>query len=134
MSERDRDRPKKSWRDVDKQRDGSRSSSPARPQNAGSRAQEDRASKAHRAQLDALFERGEVAKFAEKMTQSRGDSLIGQPMPTKKPEPVPTAPAEPPPEDPRNVLRKKIVTAIGREEISRVLDRYVKAHGMPRDF
>src|SRR5262245_60177691 len=129
MGDRDRDRPKKSWRDVDKQRDGSRSSSPPRPQNAASQAQQDRASKSYRAQLDALFERGELGKFAEKITQSRGDSVLGPPMPAKKPE-APAAPAEPPPpaapaaEDPRAVLRKKIVTAIGREEISRAVDKY----------
>src|SRR4051812_37572773 len=122
MSERDRgDRPKKSWREMDASRDKPRTSTP-RPEGGPSRAQEDRASKAYRAQLDALFERGEVGKFAEKMVQSRADApsnLVGQPMPQpKKPEPA-APPPEPKEEDPRSALRKKIVTAIGREEISR---------------
>jgi hypothetical protein len=135
----DRDRPKKSWREIDASRDKSRSSA-AKPENGPSRAQEERASKAYRAQLDALFERGEVGKFAQEMVRSRADapsSLVGQPMPQpKKQEPAPAAapPPEPKADDPRAVLRKKILTAIGREEISRAVDRYVKAHGMPRDF
>jgi hypothetical protein len=140
MSERDRgDRPKKSWREMDAMRDKPRSSSP-RPEAGRSRAQEERASKAYRAQLDALFERGEVGKFAEKMAQSRADapaSLLGPPMPAPKPkdpEAAPAPPPEPKPDDPRSILRKKILTAIGREEISRAVDKYVKAHGMPRDF
>jgi len=138
MSERDRgDRPKKSWRELDNLRDKPRTSTP-RPEAARSRAQEERASKAYRAQLDALFERGEVGKLAEKMVQSRTDapsSLIGQPMPQpKKAEPAPEPPPPPPVDDPRSVLRKKILSAIGRDEISRAVDKYVKAHGMPRDF
>jgi hypothetical protein len=136
MSERDRgDRPKKSWRELDNMRDKPRASSP-RPEQGQSRAQEERASKAYRAQLDALFERGEVGKFAEKMVQSRSDAPAGPapPMPApKKPEPA-AAPEPPKEDDPRSVLRKKIMTAIGRDEISRAVDKYVKAHGMPRDF
>ena len=139
--DRDRDRAKKSWREIDKQRDGSRTSEPPRRDDPRTRAQEDRASKAYRAQLDALFERGEVGKFAEKLVSGRSDSPIGQPMPAqKKPEtaaPAQEAPKPAPAEkqdDPRALLRKKILTAIGREEISRAVDKYVKAHGMPRDF
>jgi hypothetical protein len=141
MSERDRgDRPKKSWRELDNARDKPRTSTP-RSEGGQSRAQEDRASKAYRAQLDALFERGEVGKFAEKMVQSRADapsSLVGQPMPQpakSKAAPETEAPKpEPKADDPRSVLRKKILTAIGREEISRAVDKYVKAHGWPNDF
>jgi hypothetical protein len=137
MSERDRgDRPKKSWRELDNMRDKPRTSSP-RPEQGQSRAQEERASKAYRAQLDALFERGEVGKFAEKMVQSRSDAPAGlaPPMPApKKAESAPVAPEPPKEDDPRSVLRKKILTAIGRDEISRAVDKYVKAHGMPRDF
>src|SRR5262249_37925 len=90
------------------------------------------ASKQYRAQLDALFAKGEVGKFAEK--------LAGGPPSTRTPEPPKPAPAqapEPPPppkEDPRAVLRKKLQEAIGRDDISRAFDKYVKAHGMPADF
>jgi hypothetical protein len=49
----------------------------------------------------------------------------------------PAAAAPPPPpakDDPRAVLRKKVLEALGRDEISRTVDRYVKAHGWPNDF
>jgi hypothetical protein len=97
------------------------------------------ASKQYRAQLDALFAKGEVGKFAEK--------LAGGPpslRPPEAPASTPAAPRVPPPaaeatppapkEDPRAVLRKKLLEAIGRDDISRAFDRYVKAHGMPGDF
>lgn len=48
---------------------------------------------------------------------------------------APPAPAAPPPkEDGRAALRKKVLEALGRDEISRAVDRYVKAHGWPNDF
>ncbi len=130
-SERDRgDRPKKSWREIDQSRDGSRSRGPR--QDAASHASADRASKQHRAALDALFEKGGLSKVVEAL----------QPPPVREPpkpeaaEAKQPAPAPPPPpvDDPRTVLRKKVLAALGREEISRAVDRYVKAHGMPEDF
>ena len=51
--------------------------------------------------------------------------------PAKAPAP---APAPPPKDDPRSVLRKKVIEALGRDDISRAVDRYVKAHGWPNDF
>src|SRR5262249_22682265 len=57
-------------------------------------------------------------------------------MPAKKaPEPPPEAvkPVEKP-EDPKATLRKKVLAALGRDEISRAVDKYVKAHGWPADF
>ena len=93
------------------------------------------ASKQYRAQLDALFAKGEVGKFAEKLA---GGPPSLRPSETPKPAaPAPQAAPEPPPppkEDPRAVLRKKLLEAIGRDDISRAFDRYVKAHGMPGDF
>ena len=44
------------------------------------------------------------------------------------------AAAVPPKEDGRAALRKKVIEALGRDEISRAIDRYVKAHGWPNDF
>ena len=43
-------------------------------------------------------------------------------------------PAASPKEDARAALRKKVIEALGRDEISRAIDRYVKAHGWPNDF
>ena len=31
-------------------------------------------------------------------------------------------------------LRKKVLESLGRDEITRSIDRYVKAHGWPNDF
>src|SRR5438270_1961674 len=68
MSERDRgDRPKKSWRELDAARNKPR---PARDERGDSRSSgmDARASKQYRAALDALFEKGEVGKLAEKLS------------------------------------------------------------------
>src|SRR3954469_10894351 len=67
MSERDRgDRPKKTWRERDAQRGTPR---PSRDERGDSRSSgmDARASKQYRAALDALFEKGEVGKLAEKL-------------------------------------------------------------------
>jgi hypothetical protein len=129
VSERDRDRPKKSWRDIDSQRD--RSGGPRPEPGAKQSAQKsDAASKQYRAQLDALFAKGEVGKFAEKLA---GGPPSLRPAEPAKPAPAPEPPP-PPKEDPRAVLRKKLQEAIGRDDISRAFDKYVKAHGVPADF
>jgi hypothetical protein len=183
MSERDRgDRPKKSWRELDAQRDraGPR---PARGEgganrNANKDGMDARASKQYRAALDALFEKGEVGKFAEKLSGGPGASRIdpqdlvrgtqrgggdspamsgagssskqgagsaagssgGSASPSSAEREAPArsaataAPAAPPKEDGRAALRKKVIEALGRDDISRAIDRYVKAHGWPNDF
>src|SRR5262245_39197565 len=112
--DRDRDRPKKSWREVDAQRDRSRS--PTEPSRQPGPSSSDRASKQYRAALDALFAKGEVGKLAEKLAAP----TRSEPAPPK----AQTSPAPAPPkEDPRAVLRKKILAAVGRDEISRAVDR-----------
>jgi hypothetical protein len=176
MSERDRgDRPKKSWRELDSMRGKPR---PSRDERGDSRsnAMDARASKQYRAALDALFEKGEVGKLAEKLTPNgprldpqdlvrggTGRSGGGSPAmsgagsgaapsttsapsasapateraPAKAPPPAPSPAAQQAAqqkEDARSVLRKKVIEALGRDEISRAIDRYVKAHGWPNDF
>ncbi len=139
MGDRDRDRPKKSWRELDAQRDraaGGRTS-PGAPKGA-SPQKSDAASKQYRAQLDALFAKGGVGKFAERLAGGPPSLRSDTPKPTApetkaEVKPEPEAPAKPV-EDPRAVLRKKLIEAIGREDISRAFDRYVKAHGIPSDF
>ena len=178
MSERDRgDRPKKSWRELDQMRDrgGPRPSRDDRdrPRPGGMDA---RASKQYRAALDALFEKGEVGKLAEKLSGAPGGARLdpldvvrgthrgggtpalsgssggsgsggaagggsppaaGGATPAEDREPAsPKATPAPAPqkEDGRAALRKKVVEALGRDEISRAIDRYVKAHGWPGDF
>ena len=173
MSERDRgdrpDRAKKSWRELDSMRGKPR---PSRDERGDSRsnAMDARASKQYRAALDALFEKGEVGKLAEKLTPGgprldpqdlvRGgtgrtgggspamsgagsgaspSTTSAPPAPSpateraKAPPPAPS-PAAQQKEDARSVLRKKVIEALGRDDISRAIDRYVKAHGWPNDF
>ncbi len=170
MSERDRgDRPKKSWREMDAMRGKPRPSRDER--DSRSSGMDARASKQYRAALDALFEKGEVGKLAEKLgtgsgrldphdlvrgTQRGGGeapAMSGAPSSGSSSAPSTPAPATPstperaatraqpttpppapPKDDARSVLRKKVVEALGRDEISRAVDRYVKAHGWPNDF
>lgn len=151
MSERDRgDRPKKSWRELDQQRGRPRPPrSEDRPRPDGMDA---RASKQYRAALDALFDKGEVGKLAEKLSGGGGrldpldvvrnthrpppaEPAAATPPATEREAIAPkTAPTPSPKEDGRAALRKKVVEALGRDEITRAVDRYVKAHGWPRDF
>ena len=135
MSERDRgERPKKSWRELDANRDRAGGSAPRRDgPPSRSAAEEARNSKQYRAALDAMFEKGEIGKMAEKLQQTRQPPAL-QDMP-KKPEPAPE-PVKPveKAEDPKATMRKKVLAALGRDEISRVIDKYVKAYGWPQDF
>src|SRR5256885_15342321 len=100
MSERDRgDRPKKSWRELDAQRDrtGPR---PARGEGANRGPHKDgmdaRASKQYRAALDALFEKGEVGKIGDKLSGGPGGGRVDPvdvghgrtPAPAERPSPV----------------------------------------------
>jgi hypothetical protein len=168
MSERDRgDRPKKTWRERDAMRGQPRPERNDRDSrsSSGSGGMDARASKQYRAALDALFEKGEVGKLADKLTPNgprldphdlvRGGTgrpndapaMSGAGSSTSAPAAAASAPpaeraqkappaAPPPPakDDPRAVLRKKVLEALGRDEISRAVDRYVKAHGWPSDF
>jgi hypothetical protein len=136
VSERDRDRPKKSWREIDSQRDRSGGGGrPAGGERPRSPHQSEVASKQYRAQLDALFAKGEVGKLADKLAGGPPSMRPDHPLRPTSPAP-PAKKEEPPPpkEDPRAALRKKLVEALGRDEISRAFDRYVKAHGMPGDY
>jgi hypothetical protein len=136
MSERDRgERPKKSWRELDANRDRAGGSTPRRDgPPSRSTAEQERNSKQYRAALDAMFEKGEIGKMAEKLTQTRQPpSLVDMPAKKAEPPPEPVKPVEKV-EDPKTTLRKKVLAALGRDEISRAVDKYVKAHGWPADF
>ena len=85
--------------------------------------------------------------MAEKLTQrfgapgrspelprAKGDAAARQPGDPKPDAAEAPAAVAKPKDDPRAVLRKKILESVGRDEISRAFDRYTKAHGMPQDF
>lgn len=134
MGERDRgDRPKKSWRELDAQRDrggSSRSSEGEARDRLGLPAQQ-RSSKQYRAALEALFDKGGVAKIAEKIEERTGPAPGAPPTPKGPPRERVVAPAA---DENRAALRKKILEAIGRDEITRAVDRYLKEHPLPDDF
>jgi hypothetical protein len=132
----DRERPKRSWREIDARRDGG-SSRPAQDSSRGgaSGAAEAKASRAHRAALDALFEKGEIGKYAEKL----GLGGAAKPEPTRAaPASAEPAPAPPPKDDgkeqERLALRKKVLEGTTRDAVGRAFDRYAKAYGMPKDW
>lgn len=154
--DRDDHRPKRSWREIDAQRDRSRGPAP-RDQQRRQPLEQDRASKQHRAALEALFAKGGMGKIAEVMASAGRARTPGQatepPQATTQSEPPPPAspsttnPSESPraesaPAQPaipaevaaRQTARKKVIEAVGRSEITRAVDRYLEQFGMPSDF
>ena len=102
---------------------------------------EDRTSRQHRAALEALFAKGDLGKLVDKLSppemQRTGDktaSAAVDPGPVGPPRtavPVGVTDSE---SSSRAVLRKKILEAVGREQISRAIDKYVQHHTLPADF
>ncbi|MEO6952563.1 MAG: hypothetical protein ABI321_12170 [Polyangia bacterium] len=130
----DRDRPKRSWKEIDSQRDGSRRSESSSPKPDGADA---KASKAHRAALDALFAKGEVGKYAEKLGLGSPDArpapeVVKAPEGPKPPSPEEVARAEK--EADRAALRKKILDGTTRDAVGKAFDRYVKSYGIPQEW
>lgn len=163
------DRPKKSWRDIDKRRDGSNSGS--RSGSAESRlnqsSPEDARQKQYRAALEAAFAKGELGKLADKLNISG----LGPSVPTPTPAPAPLAAVVPPGsespseagsssdgaaaagsgagldspanarkivgrkkgEDEKTLLRRKLVEAASRSEISRAAEKYLARYPLPDD-
>lgn len=109
------ERRKKSWREIDSARD--RSKRPEPGSGVGRSKRQDHASKQYRSALDALFEKGGFGKVAE---------VLGHAEKAKEP-----AGGE---DEVRLVQRKKIVDAIGREEISRAVNKYLSKWGWPSDW
>ncbi|HEX2572058.1 MAG TPA: hypothetical protein VH877_21115 [Polyangia bacterium] len=107
-----------------------------RPQRA-----EDRASRQHRAALEALFAKGDLGKLVEKLSppdMHRGgdktSSAAADAPPAGPPRTAVTVGAADSESGSRAALRKKILEAVGREQISRAIDKYVQQHRLPADF
>jgi hypothetical protein len=133
----DRDKPKRSWKEIDSRRDGARRSDDGKPAGASSAA-DAKASRAHRAALDALFEKGELGKYAEKLGLGVPG---GAPKPAADAPKTPAAPVRDPEADARaerdaerGALRKKVLEGTTRDAVGRAFDRYCKAYGMPKDW
>jgi hypothetical protein len=131
----DRDRPKRSWREIDAARDGGRRDGGSRPPSSATSSAQEKASRDHRATLDKLFEKGELGKYAEKLgigTPGKASAPVAK---ADAPAHEPPKPAKPSPEETeRATLRKKILEGTTREAVTRAFDRYVKVAGMPKDW
>ncbi|MSP58734.1 MAG: hypothetical protein EXR72_00045 [Myxococcales bacterium] len=143
MSEERPPRAKKSWREIDSTRDRS-GGGPARKADGGGnpRPHDQEKSKQHRAALDVLFEKGGFDKVAKLL--GKEDPAAAPAAPAKAVDqaamhgaeasaaraPVQKAVVD----DGRAGLRKKIIEAIGREEITRAVDRYLAKWPLPDDW
>jgi hypothetical protein len=105
----DREKPKKSWRDIDKAKDGSshRKDEPKRQTKEATGAQ-----KQYRATLDRLFDQGEAGR------------LLGKNRTTEKVD----AKA-----DTRLSLIRAVRDAIGRDDITRAVDKLLELGSLPQE-
>jgi len=135
------DKPKKSWREIDSSRD--RSQQRARTERFEQKSRDVQSSKKYRAALEALFEKGGFDKVAEilghkEQEKENAPTPAPPPAPEAAPAPVEKRAAAPAPiggGDPNKAaLRKKIVEAIGRDEITRAVDKYLAKWSLPDDW
>jgi hypothetical protein len=160
MGSDDRSRP--SWRDIDKRRESGKSSDEPRGAGALSRSQEEQRQKQYRAALEQAFERGELGKLAEKLSlpsrtplpslpttssasQSnlRGGLAVAPPSPsavdaspgTASPPAVPekSSPKKKKDAEDRPTLRKRLLEAVGKKEISKAAEKLLAKHELPDD-
>lgn len=152
-------RPKKSWREIDRAREsgGSSSRGGSAPRRDGS---EERQQKQYRAALEALFNGGGLGTLADKLAPLPLRPQPGSPNTVTPPTDPPLADAEikprevvgaaaaaapapaeasgPPQKgkkkpDDRLTLRRKVVEAAGRHEISRAVEKYLEKNPLPED-
>jgi hypothetical protein len=139
------DKRKKSWREIDAGRDRSGGSgrAPSDGRSPDSKLKDVQKSKQYRAALDALFEKGGFDKVAEVLGKSPGaPSSLSKPAEPAAEAKAPAAAAAPAPApkpvDPadatRQALKKKILEAIGREEITRAIDKYAAKWPLPAEW
>ncbi len=104
------DRPKKSWREIDRQRE---SSSRREPRSEGQRS-DPRRQRSYRAQLDRLFGSGKIGALVEQQAGPSGDDQPG---------------------DNRIKAMAKINAAEGRADVTKAIDAYLKCYEeLPGDF
>lgn len=106
----DDERPRKSWREIDKQRDRSAHRREERP--AGSRPRDLRRQRTYRDKLDHLFESGRigevVSKSAEETEGAQGENRIK--------------------------LLRQLAAAEGRDTVTAIIDAYLARFDLPRDI
>jgi hypothetical protein len=69
------EREKRSWREIDRMRDGSRSQSDSTPRGAAEQARVDAASKQHRRQLERMFSTGRGGAEGTRLAKAMRDAL-----------------------------------------------------------
>ena len=156
------DRPKLSWREIDKRRDGAGHGPGGGGRSGLPPTQEEARQRQYRAALEAAFEKGELGKLADKLNLTGRNGAAPAPAAAAQPAAsaaatasVSAASASPAPaasaaaedskgaagkkkvvgrlaED-RTQLRKKLVEAIGRGEITRAADKFLLRFPLPDD-
>ncbi|MCA9666812.1 MAG: hypothetical protein KC503_14530 [Myxococcales bacterium] len=108
------DRPRKSWRDIDKQRDKSEHRRDGATGGGGfSQQRRERGQKSYRAALERAFDSGKIGELArERMPESAVDEDDAG----------------------RLELLKKLKEAEGRDAITKAADALLAEHALPRDF
>lgn len=158
---KDDDRPRPSWRDIDKTRD--RAGGPKRDRDgppSRTMREEERQQKQYRAALEALFEKGEIGKLADRLGAQNGPRLsaveamqaVNDPVPAPAPsESTPAQVVAPSGSTPgaapageakaagkkkgedKVTLRRKVMEATSRHEITKAVERYLERFPMPDD-
>lgn len=108
------DRPRKSWREIDKARDGSSHRSDDRPPLGGQSPRGQRRQRSYRAALDRLFNSGKISELvAEKAPEAAQSSGTG-----------------------KDRLKElaRIRDAASREDVTREVDAFLKQHPLPDDI
>lgn len=167
------ERPKLSWREIDKRRESGSSSSgrpsgsqPGRP----SASQEDHRQKQYRAALEAAFAKGELGKLADKLnllgrggppagtnsdekggeatnggsaaatptsgaaaTPASGQPLAATATATAPDEEAGKKGGKKKPVEDKLSLRRKLLEAAGRQEITRIAEKYLARWPLPDD-
>lgn len=112
----DDDRPRKSWREIDKARDGSSHRKERPDASMLTRRSSGRSQKSYRAALDRLFDSGKIADLVEKK------------------DPGSTKPNGDTEGESRIKMLKKIRDAGDRDEVTRTTDAYLKEYDLPEDM
>lgn len=111
---RDDDRPRKSWRDIDKSKDRSQHRRDERPLDYGKKNKGPLSNKSYRAALDRLFDSGRIA------------DLVEQQAPGGKSAPEESS-------ENRIRLLQAIINANSREELCAAADQYLEKYPLPED-
>jgi hypothetical protein len=135
----DDERRKKSWREIDAQRDRSQQRGPTERREdspfGGGRKGEQR-QKTYRSQLDHLFESGGIGKLVAEQEKQKQEELAEKmglrPQGSATAE-KPVAAAAPADEG-RSKKLAGVRDAIGPEQITKAIDGYLKAYAWPTDL